>query len=70
MAALRELMAPSQILFGSDYPFVPPSLVSLEITTFEGLRVLDEAIKRGVRRAHAITLFPKFASASHGDNSE
>ncbi|QRM34161.1 amidohydrolase family protein [Microvirga sp. VF16] len=68
MAALRELVDPDQIVFGSDYPFAPPSLVSLEIATFEGLNVFSEATKRGVDRAHALALFPKFASADYSDD--
>lgn len=62
MAVLRELVAPGQVLFGSDFPFAPASLVGEEI------RVLGEASPwsteqlAGIARGHALSLFPRFAA--------
>jgi 6-methylsalicylate decarboxylase len=67
MAALRELVDPSHILFGSDYAFAPEPIVAMETSALESLTVLDDATKRGVDRAHALKLFPKFAFTVHGD---
>jgi len=67
MAALRELVDPNHILFGSDYPFAPATVIAMETSALERLTVFDEATKRGIDRAHALDLFPKLASAVHGD---
>lgn len=68
MAALRELVEPNHLLFGSDYPFVPQSGVGMETSTLEKLTVLDDVTKTRINRAHALELFPQFASAPHGDD--
>lgn len=68
MAALRELVEPEHILFGSDYPFAPAVVTGMETTALKGLNVLDEATKRGVDRNHALALFPRLASVRHDDD--
>lgn len=69
MAALRELVSPDRILFGSDYPFAPATVTGMETKALEELKVVDETTKRGIDRAHALALFPRFASNTHGDDS-
>ncbi|MGT2509370.1 amidohydrolase family protein [Cupriavidus basilensis] len=63
MAALRELVSPEKILFGSDYPFAPSSVTGLETQSLDRLTILDEQTKSGIDRAHALNLFPRFAKA-------
>ncbi|MCG3193815.1 MAG: hypothetical protein DIJKHBIC_03069 [Thermoanaerobaculia bacterium] len=60
MAALRELVDPSHILFGSDYPFAPAPLVALECQTLERASGWPDTAKLGINRGHALTLFPRY----------
>jgi predicted TIM-barrel fold metal-dependent hydrolase len=60
MAALRELVEPSHILFGSDYPFAPPPIVALECQTLERATGWPDAVKYGIDRGHALRLFPQY----------
>jgi len=60
MAALRELVEPSHILFGSGYPFAPPPIVALECQTLEGTTGWPDAVKYGIDRGHALTLLPRY----------
>lgn len=62
MAALRELVEPCRILLGTDYPFAPAVVTAKEMKAFEELTVLDAAAKRGIDRAHALALFPRFGA--------
>lgn len=65
LAALRELVEPSHILFGSDYPFAPAPVTALQTKQLAELRQLDAATTAGVDRAHALALFPRLAG--HGE---
>jgi predicted TIM-barrel fold metal-dependent hydrolase len=60
MAALRELVEPEHILFGSDYPFAPAVVTGLETKALQQLTVLDTQTKAGINRAHALKLFLRF----------
>lgn len=60
LAALRQLVDPSHILFGSDFPFAPAPLVAMETGTLDASPLLDEPTRRGVDRGHALALFPRF----------
>lgn len=62
MAALRELVDPSHILFGSDFPFAPAIVTGIQVAELDQLQVFDATIKSGVERGHALSLFPKLAS--------
>jgi 6-methylsalicylate decarboxylase len=61
MAALRELVDPSHILFGSDFPFAPAPLVGVEVANLEALTIFDDATMAGIDRGHALGLFPRHA---------
>jgi len=63
LAALRELVDPSHILFGSDFPFAPASLVGVEVKNLGDLTLFDEATMAGIGRGHSLGLFPKHAHA-------
>ena len=56
MTALKSLVGPSQIVFGSDYPFVSP------LDTIEGLRHsgLSAGELRGIEGENALRIFPKW----------
>lgn len=57
---LRGLVDPVQIVFGSDFPFVPDSLVSVELETLVAATGGPGALEYGVGRGHALRLFPRF----------
>ena len=61
MAALSALVEPSQILFGSDFPFAPAPLIEAEVASLAGLTIFDAATQTGIGRDHALALFPQFA---------
>jgi predicted TIM-barrel fold metal-dependent hydrolase len=68
MAALRELVEPSQIVFGCDYPFATKVVIGMQAEALEKLTIFDEATKSGINRTHALELFPRLASAALGDD--
>lgn len=61
MGALKTIAAPDRILFGSDWPFVPPKLVAEEVATHEapGLHTPEE--RAAIDRGNALKLFPQLA---------
>lgn len=63
LASLRELVDPSHILFGSDYPFAPAPLVGVCCETLDASPIWDDDVKRGIDRKHALALFPRFGAA-------
>jgi 6-methylsalicylate decarboxylase len=60
LSALAHVAEPSRILFGSDWPYVPESLVD---DTIEALAesVPDAAERRAIERTNALQLFPRLA---------
>ena len=56
VAALMNLVPTSQILFGSDYPFVPIAATAVGMTTL-GLSLAD---LQAVGRGNAMALFPRW----------
>ena len=69
LAALRELVEPDHILFGSDLPFAPAMVTGMEVKALADLTVLAPAAKAGIDRAHALKLFPKYALAGEAAGS-
>lgn len=61
MAALRELVEPGHILFGSDFPYAPASVTGVQVQALEKGTVWDEPTRHGIDRTHALRLFPKYA---------
>ncbi len=55
MAAIRALMPTSQILFGTDNPFVAPEAT---VTELSGLR-LPSGVAQAIQRDNALALFPR-----------
>ena len=61
MGALKTVAAPDRILFGSDWPFVPPKLVAEEVATHEAPDLHTAAEQAAIDRGNALKLFPQFA---------
>lgn len=59
MAALRELVEPSHILFGSDFPFAPAPITMVSVQTLEKSPIWGEDVKRQIDRGNALALFPR-----------
>lgn len=60
MVALQELVDPSHILFGSDFPFAPAPASALQCRTLDESNLFPEPIKYGIARGHALKLFPQY----------
>ena len=60
MAALKELVDPTHILFGSDFPFAPAPLVGIEVESLSGLNTFNDKVKAEIDRENALRLFPKY----------
>lgn len=63
MAALKELVEPSHILFGSDFPFAPSPITALECQTLDENSLWSESDQYGINRGHAVSLFPQYRMA-------
>ncbi|HEY7160830.1 MAG TPA: amidohydrolase family protein [Acidobacteriota bacterium] len=61
LAALRQFVPTSQILFGSDYPMVPEIAVKMEVADYEASKVLDDSTRNAIDRQNALALFPRFS---------
>ena len=64
LAALNQLVDPSHILFGSDFPFAPAPAVGMERKSLEGLEVIGAPEKIAINRDNALKLFPRYAAFS------
>ncbi|HMZ59274.1 MAG TPA: amidohydrolase family protein [Leptospiraceae bacterium] len=62
VSALKELVEPDHILYGSDFPFAPESLVFYQREEFEALKQIDESERRKICRINSLKLFPALAS--------
>lgn len=60
LAALGELVEPDHILFGSDFPYAPAAVTSLQVQTLQR-NVVDKTVLSGIERGDALRLFPKYA---------
>ena len=61
LRSLQELVNPSHILFGSDYPFASDLITDMTISGLDTFDGFDNKILRGINRENALTLFPRFA---------
>ncbi|MDQ0458311.1 amidohydrolase family protein [Rhizobium paknamense] len=64
MAALQQLVEPSHILFGSDFPFAPPPLTASQVSNLENLAIWPKQQTTAVYRNNALSLFPRFAESN------
>ncbi|WP_370305468.1 hypothetical protein [Sinimarinibacterium flocculans] len=60
---MRELIPPSPILFGNDFPFAPAPLTATQSETLDGSPLLDDGTRRAIYRTNAAGLSPRFAEA-------
>ncbi|MFZ3183376.1 MAG: amidohydrolase family protein [Pseudomonas sp.] len=61
LVALRELVAPQQILFGSDYPRASAELTATQCQLLDQPDLWSADVRAGIARNHALSLFPRFA---------
>ena len=59
LRSLRELVDPSHILFGSDYPFAPDPLTSISIKGLKDYDGFDEQALKAIDNGNALKLFPR-----------
>jgi predicted TIM-barrel fold metal-dependent hydrolase len=57
MAALMDLVPPTQILFGSDMPYVP---IAATAGGLDKMTIADE-LRAAINRDNALQLFPRLA---------
>jgi len=57
--SLFELVAPQQVLFGSDYPFAPEATLAATVKGLADMN-LGANVLLGIEREHALELFPHF----------
>ncbi len=63
LASLRELVDPSQILFGSDFPFAPAPVVASCCATLDKSPIWHDETRYGISRGHALKLFPAYRAS-------
>jgi predicted TIM-barrel fold metal-dependent hydrolase len=63
LAALTQAIPASQIVFGSDFPFVTEAMLPAETSGLETSKFLDATARRMIDRDNALQLFPRFAAA-------
>lgn len=61
MACLKELVDPSHILFGSDFPFAPAPVAAIQTRTLDDSEVWTHEEKSAINRGNALRLFPDYA---------
>jgi 6-methylsalicylate decarboxylase len=59
LAALKQIVDPKQILFGSDWPYAKEPVTGATVAGIDTSDVLSEDEKAGIRETNAKTLFPR-----------
>jgi predicted TIM-barrel fold metal-dependent hydrolase len=59
LRSLQELVDPSQILFGSDYPFAPDLLTSVSVKGLKNYEGFGEQALKAIDHGNALKLFPR-----------
>jgi predicted TIM-barrel fold metal-dependent hydrolase len=59
LRSLQELVDPSHILFGSDYPFAPDLLTSVSIKGLKNYEGFDAQALKAIDHGNALRLFPR-----------
>jgi predicted TIM-barrel fold metal-dependent hydrolase len=61
LRSLQELVDPSHILFGSDYPFARELLTSVTIRSLKNYGGFDDRALKAVEQENALRLFPRLS---------
>jgi 6-methylsalicylate decarboxylase len=61
MKPAMDFAGPSQLVFGSDFPYASSSVVSMEVNDLEQLDVFDPASRRAMEAGNAAGLFRRWA---------
>ena len=64
LRSLQELIDVSQILFGSDYPFLPEPVVAATISDFQSYDGFTKKDRRVIEWGNALSLFPRLRQNS------
>jgi predicted TIM-barrel fold metal-dependent hydrolase len=59
---LRRITTLTQVLFGSDFPFTPPSGIVANVENFRALGEVSSAEHEGMARGNALRLFPRLSA--------
>jgi len=60
MQCLAGVAAPTQIVFGSDWPFANARVIAEAVKAHEGV-TMPQAQRNAIDRGNAFSLFPQFA---------
>jgi predicted TIM-barrel fold metal-dependent hydrolase len=63
LAGLLDLVEPSQLLYGSDWPFTPTPMIAGLAERLDSLPQLTPEAKDAMLRGNALRLFPRLAAA-------
>jgi predicted TIM-barrel fold metal-dependent hydrolase len=63
LPSLGELVDPTHILFGTDYPFAPEHMAGATISGLEDHGGFDAPARRAIERDNAARLFPRVVNA-------
>ena len=68
LRSLGELVPPSQVLFGSDYPFAPQPVTEISVVGIQKYDGFDESARSAIGRETALALFPQLARRVRGED--
>jgi predicted TIM-barrel fold metal-dependent hydrolase len=66
LRSLQELVGPSQILFGSDFPFAPEPITRLSIEGLASYAGFDASARAAIERSNALALLPRLRARLAG----
>jgi 6-methylsalicylate decarboxylase len=58
-----DLAGPTQLVFGSDFPYLDGPVLAAEVETLDRLDVFDAATRPAMEETNALALFPRLAAA-------
>ena len=62
LSSLRELVDPSQILFGSDYPFASEFIVDIMVKGLQSFDGFGAGELVEIERGNAVRVFPRYST--------
>lgn len=61
LTAMQQLVSADRLLFGTDFPFMPPQTIAPALAAFAAHPGFDETEKEQIRRGNALALLPRLA---------